>query len=107
MRKQREILKDHSEPAANPRHLRLGMKPHLSIFNAVIDLLAVDDDPPGARLFEKVDAAQECRLAGSRSADDAHDFPRPDREAHALEHLDLAEALVDIDQRDHAPVLAR
>ena len=55
-----------------------------------------DDDPAGVDRLEQVHAAQERRLARSRRADQAHDLVRGDGEVDPLQHLDVAERLVQV-----------
>ena len=60
---------------------------------AVISV-AEHDDPPGIDRLEEIDAAQEGRLARAGRADQADDVVLGDREVDPLQHLELAEALV-------------
>jgi hypothetical protein len=48
------------------------------------------------RQFEKVQAAQECRLAGAAGADQRHHFAAPDRQRHAFEHFVVAKGFMDV-----------
>jgi hypothetical protein len=57
------------------------------------DLLHRDDDAAGGRRLEKVDAAQERRLARPRTADDRHHIARARDKVDALEHVERPEGL--------------
>ena len=58
------------------------------------DLLAFDDDAAGLDRFEQVHAAKQRRLARARGPDEADDLVLGDDQVDALEHLEVAEGLV-------------
>ena len=86
VREQVELLEDHADPGAQLVDVGVG----------VGDLLALDEDLAAGGDLEQVDAAQQRGLAGARRADDAHDLPVADVEVDALEHLVVAEVLVEV-----------
>src|SRR5262249_55023921 len=53
------------------------------------------DDATG-RILETVDAAQQGRLAGTGAADNGDDVAVARRQRHALQHIQLAELLVQV-----------
>jgi len=55
------------------------------------DLLARHGDFPGIGRLEKIDAAQECRLAGPARPEDRDDVALIGGDRDALEHLERAE----------------
>ena len=61
-----------------------------------LDLLAVDADDAAGRVFEAVDAAQQRRLARAAAADDGDDVAVAGRQRDALQHMQLAELLVQV-----------
>ena len=61
---------------------------------------AVDVDLALLDRLERVDAAQQRRLAATRRADEAHDLVLVDAEVDAAQHLVVAEALVHVAQLD-------
>ena len=64
VRKEVERLKDHTHLPAHSGQIRIRV--------AHVD--AVHDDRPRSGCLQTVDAAKQCRLTGSRRADDAHDI---------------------------------
>ena len=70
------------------------------------DDLAVDDDRPVVDLLEQVHAAEERRLARPRGADQADDLMEVDRQVDPVQHLEVAEALRDVLERDEVRVRA-
>jgi hypothetical protein len=60
------------------------------------DLVALDEDLAAGGGLEHVDAAQQRRLARARGPDDADDLALTDVEVDALEHLVVAEVLVEV-----------
>ena len=64
------------------------------------DGLALRRSPirPRSGVSKKVDAAQECALAGARSADDRDDVALCGRERDAFQDLERTEAFVDVDR---------
>jgi len=61
-----------------------------------LQLLAVEQDLAGVRLFQQVYAAQKGALAGTARADDADHVARFRRQRDALEHLVATVALVQV-----------
>ena len=59
-----------------------------------VDLAAVDR-------FETVDRATQRRLAGARRTEKYHHLPGGDVEVDVAQHVQVAEMLVDVLQRDH------
>jgi hypothetical protein len=64
------------------------------------DVDALDQDLPGGGLLEPVDAAQQGRLARAGGTDHADHLAVVDVEVDALEHLVVAEALVQVADLD-------
>src|SRR5262249_13518849 len=62
--------------------------------------LAVDPDLAFGGALEEVHAAQQRRLARAAGPDDRHAFAARDLEVDALQHLEGAEALVQVDDAD-------
>ncbi len=96
VREQVEALEHHADLLAQAVHVHmlcrqvLAAEPHMALI----------------RRLEQVDAAQERRLAGARSADDRDDLAGHDIEVDALEHLMLAEALAEpLDAHDRLRLL--
>jgi hypothetical protein len=92
VREQVELLEHHADPGAHLVDVHVG----------VGDLDTLDHDLARGRLLEQVHAAQQGRLAGARGADDTDHLAAVDVEVDALEHLVVAEVLVqvlDIDRR--------
>src|SRR3546814_10082700 len=54
---------------------------------------AVDDEIAAVDLLQRVDAAQQCRLAGTGGADEHHHFAGLDGEIHLAQHHDGVDAL--------------
>ncbi|CNK98491.1 Uncharacterised protein [Mycobacterium tuberculosis] len=81
--------------------------PHLVQLHALVgEVHAVDDDVPRRGLLELVQAAQQRRLARAGGADHGDDLTVLDREVDALEHLVVAERLVQVPDLDLAHALA-
>jgi hypothetical protein len=91
VREQVELLEDHPDARPQLVDVRVG----------VGDLLALDEDLPARRGLEHVDAAQEGRLPGPGRTDDADHLAVRDVEVDALEHLVVAEVLVEVLDVDH------
>ena len=92
-----ELLEDHADPRAQLVDVGVG----------VGDLVALDEDLALGGRLQHVDAAQQGRLARSGGADHADDLALLDVEVDALEHLVVAEGLVqgeDVDRRPAAGV---
>src|SRR5713101_751697 len=65
-------------------------------------VLAFEDDPPLVGVVEAADHVEQRRLAGAVGADDGHDLPAPDGEAHAVQRLHRPETdadAVDLEER--------
>ena len=74
----------------------------VEIDTATRHALAVETDLSLLDRLERVDAAQQRRLAASRRADQAHDLMLVDVHGDAAQHFVVAEALVDVVQLDEA-----
>lgn len=75
-RHQIEVLEDHPDPP--PQR-------HQAVFIELADVHLIDQHPPGARLFEAIDGANQRRLAGAAAADDAEHFATLDRQINAMQ----------------------
>ena len=84
MRKQVEMLKDHSDFAPHLVHL----------LNVVAQFDAVDDDASTLVLFEPIDAPDHCRLARTRRPADHDAFAAVHGKVDVLEGVELAKPLV-------------
>ena len=95
-----------------------GLEDHADVSPQLGELLAllgqrlpVDGDRPGLHGLEPVDRATEGGLARSRRPDDDDDLTLADGEVDVLEHVEVAEVLVDAREDDkglrHAENLAR
>ncbi len=100
MREEVEALEDDADLGALPRDALLRVLDELAVALAVADQVAVHLDPAGVDLLEVVDAAQEGRLPGAGRADHADDLAAAHLEVDALQHLEPAEALVDVGRAD-------
>ena len=92
-----EVLKHHGELRANPLQLlwiRHAQRARLVLARPYF--FAVDNDPPSARLFEKVDAAKHRAFARARGADDTDHVAGIGFEGNALEDFVAAVMLVQI-----------
>ena len=91
------MLEHHAETAANPLHLAaVGGGLGAILVAAHGDELAIDPDLPGIGHFEQVDAAQQGRFAGAAAAEDGDHIMVMGSEGDALEHLEGAEALMQV-----------
>src|SRR3984885_11641422 len=95
MRKQVEALEHHRDFGAD-RVNRGGL---------AFDPCPLDPDVAGLIALQSVDAAQDGRFPRARRADDTDDLAFGDRSRDALEHLDLAEALVNIAKLDNPSII--
>ena len=75
-----EVLEDHSDLAADTDQFAL---------RQAGDVGAVDNDPSRRRLFQAVDEADECGLAGAGAADDAEHITAGDIEGHSVQRADV------------------
>ena len=60
------------------------------------DVHAVEEDLAGGRRFQQVQAAQKGALAAARGTDDGHDLVLFKINADVLEHVELMEALAQV-----------
>ncbi|MNY27226.1 hypothetical protein D3C86_1611220 [compost metagenome] len=70
-------------------------------------VLAVHQDPALVRLEEADQELDEDRLAGARGADDDGRLAALDAQRHVIQHLLLAEGLVDVAELDDAVLRQR
>ena len=84
------MLKDHSRLAADL----------LDVADVVGQLDAVDNDAAGVVLFQPVDAADQCRLAGTRWPHYDNHFLSADVQVDIFESLEVAKELVDAQHLD-------
>src|SRR5207253_1946315 len=73
---------------------------------ALADQVPVHLDPAVVDLLEMIDAAEEGRLARARRADHTNGLALRDVQRDALQHLEPAEALADVDGADAEVVRA-
>ena len=101
MREELEVLKDHAqEPAHAPGGGAVG-----AIHHGRTQHMVAHADFAGVERIEAVQTAQQRGLAAAAGADERHGLARLDRQADAVEHLPVAEALRNIRHRDlHRPV---
>ena len=96
MRKQVEALEDHADARASCQFAVT----HVYAADAgqtLADRLAVNEDLTATRAFQPIDAAQQSGLAGARGTDDGHLVTESNLEVDALQNLERAEPLVQID----------
>ena len=97
VRKEVEPLEDHADLGALAGDLAFPEFVQRVAGRPVTDELAVDVQAARVNLFEVVDAPQKGRLAGPGRADQAHHLALGHLQGDALEHLDPAKGLVDVD----------
>jgi hypothetical protein len=102
--KQVEALEHHGGLQALAHDLTLGERMKPVALPPVADQLAADPDRPGVDAGELINAAQQRRLAGTGTADDAQHLPRRDIERDATQCMTFAEALVNIADGNQWPV---
>ena len=90
MREEVELLKHHADFAAHG----------CDVLEIVVELDAVDDDPPFVMAFELIDAADQRRLAGPGRTADHHTFAETDLETDRLQRGEVAETFGDIGHLD-------
>src|SRR5690606_3379080 len=90
VREQVELLEHHADAGADA----------VDVDVRVEDVDPLDEDLASGRLLEQVDRAQQGGFAGPGRSDDAHHLALPDHQVDALEHLDVAEALVQVSDLD-------
>src|SRR3546814_19285426 len=66
---------------------------------------AVDDEIAAVDLLQRVDSAQQCRLAGTGGADENHQFTGLDGEIHIAQHHDGVDALGYLPESDNSHTL--
>ena len=93
LREQVERLEHHAEVQAALADLSVRFA---GMVGGVEQRFAVDDDLPGVRRLEEVQAAQQRCLARTRGADDGQRLAALERKADVVQHLGGAEALVDV-----------
>ena len=92
-----EALEHHAELRADALDLAAVGRHGVAVAVGLeLDLLAVDADQAAGRVFQAVDAAKQRRLAGARTADDGDHVAVAGRERDALQHMQLAEFLVQV-----------
>ena len=96
VREQVEPLEDHADLRPLPRGRALAVLDDPPVLLAVADQPPVDLDPARVELLEMVDAPDQRRLARARRADQADRLAAAHLERHSLQHLEPAEALVDV-----------
>ena len=97
VRPQVEMLEHHRQARAHALQLAgVGGLQRAVAAGHQLQLLAVEQDLAGVRLFQQVDAAQEGALAGTARADDADHVARFRCQRDALEHLVATVALVQV-----------
>ena len=87
VRKQVELLEHHAHALAQDAELLLARGGHV---------VALEDDAAGGRLFQQVHRAQQRALARAGRADEHQHVALAHAHADALEHVQLAEALVQV-----------
>src|SRR5581483_1446587 len=101
VRKQIELLEDHADAPPQPRHHPLR---HAGADAVVLlrpaDIFGADQHLAAVEWLETVDALQQRGFAGARWADHADHLAARDLEIDTAQHLDGAEALVEIADDD-------
>jgi hypothetical protein len=85
---------------AHVRIERIGLEDHRDVALArvqIVDTLAADHDVAFGHGVEAGDHVQEGRFAAARWADQHQELARLDRDVDAFEDVDVAEALLDVD----------
>ncbi|MNH36486.1 hypothetical protein D3C79_972810 [compost metagenome] len=85
MREQVELLEHHADVASND----------VGVLALLVELHTVDPDHPLLDFLQVVDAADQCRLAGTRRAAQDDMLTMLDRQVDALQHMVLPIELVD------------
>jgi hypothetical protein len=101
MWEQVELLEDDADPLAQAVELRFRHADAGSAAGQPSDRLAVDGDLALLERFQEIDAGKERALAGAAGADHGHDLAARHIEVDALEHLGVAEALVQVPDPHH------
>jgi hypothetical protein len=90
-----EALKHHGEPGADTAKLRrIGWLKTATAIGLHLNFFALNADGSAARQFQHVDAAEHCRLAGSRSADDGNHITIAGGKRYTLENFQVTKSLV-------------
>src|SRR4249919_3290231 len=83
------------------------LKHHASFSPYLIDFFqvcghldAVDKNLPALMLFQAIDAADHCRLAGTRRSADHDALAATDLQIDVAEHVEIAIPLVELDELD-------
>ena len=94
VREQIVALKDHADPRPLAGELRgLSRRRRRSPAAAIAEQLAVEADLAALEILQKIDAAEQRRLARAARADDRHDVGREDVEIDAAKDRVRAEDL--------------
>ena len=92
-----EALEHHAEAGADALDLPAVRRFHPAVAAGThFDGLTLDGDGARIRSLQEVDAAQERALAGARRAEHGNHVAVAGGDRDALQHLDVAEALVDV-----------
>src|SRR6185295_5754076 len=97
VREQVEALEDEADLLALLGELAVAQVDVAAIDLLLADQLAVDVDVAGGRLLQIVDAAQQRGLAGAAGTDDGYLLATRHLQGNAGQHLQLEEALMQID----------
>src|SRR5262249_43080982 len=97
VREQVEALEDEADLLALLGQLAVAEVDVGAVHLLLADQLAIDVDVAGGRLLPIVDSAEQGGLAGAARADDRDLLAARHIERNAREHLQLGEALVQID----------
>src|SRR5271156_5025406 len=101
VRPQIELLEHHAELDPAPADRGLAVRPAAAVGgDAEAHRLAADPDLAGARRLEMVEAAQQGALARAAGADHAQHRAAFKLERDALQHLERAETLMQVDDPD-------
>ena len=90
------VLKHHADLVAQAREH--GIAAEEARLRGVVDRPAIEDDFARRGKLEQVDASQERTLARTAGADDRDHVPGQDLDRDPLQHLELAEPLVNVDE---------
>src|SRR5690349_10489258 len=107
MREEIEALEDEADLAALLGELAVAQVHGSAIDQLLADQHAIDIDPSGAWFFQVVDAAQQRRLAGTARSQDRDFLAAGDVEVDAAQNLELAEALVQVDNAEEGLLTCR
>src|SRR3546814_4778652 len=97
MRPEIEALEHHAQARADAVDLALVFRLGMAVpGRAHADQLAADIDLPGIRCFQQVDTAQKRALSRAAAADHRNHIAIIGRHRDALQHLEIAEPLMQI-----------